>query len=398
MRTISHENLSLADLHVDAKYEGGRSGNAGDCPLTDLLGVSNQGGFRYLGSKEKPRLIVLTTSLSDPEWPDELDGETGIFTYFGDNKKPGRELHGTPRFGNLLLRDVFNSAHLAKRGQVPPIFVFSSAGTWRDMIFRGLAVPGSQDLSQLEDLVAVWKLSGGHRFQNYRAKFTILDVPSVSRSWISDIQERNAIEAKAPSAWRTWVSGGQYQPLRAPRSLETRNKAEQLPTDASDLEILSAIHSFFVDDPTAFEACAADIVRMALGDVMSIDLTRPTRDGGRDAIGSYQIGDGPSSISVEFALEAKCYSTSNSVGVRELSRLISRIRHRQFGVMVTTSWVHGQAYSEIREDRHPIIIVSGVDIIRTLKSHGIASLEDTKAWLLTGFAYGNAEESIGDDT
>ncbi|MCP1762460.1 O-acetyl-ADP-ribose deacetylase (regulator of RNase III) [Bradyrhizobium japonicum] len=36
-------------------------------------------------------------------------------------------------------------------------------------------------------------------------------------------------------------------------------------------------------------------------------------------------------------LEAKCYGSGNSVGVREMSRLISRLRHRQFGVLVTTS-------------------------------------------------------------
>ena len=38
---------------------------------------------------------------------------------------------------------------------------------------------------------------------------------------------------------------------------------------------------------------------------------------------------------------------SNTVGVREVSRLISRIRHRQFGVLVTTSVVGRQAYEEV---------------------------------------------------
>jgi hypothetical protein len=33
-------------------------------------------------------------------------------------------------------------------------------------------------------------------------------------------------------------------------------------------------------------------------------------------------------------------------GVREMSRLISRLRHRQFGVLVTTSYVDNQAYRE----------------------------------------------------
>jgi hypothetical protein len=58
------------------------------------------------------------------------------------------------------------------------------------------------------------------------------------------------------------------------------------------------------------------------------------------------------------------------VGVRWTSRLISRLRHRQFGVLVTTSYVHAQAYQEIREDGHPVVILAGRDIIDTLKARG----------------------------
>ncbi|WP_163069640.1 restriction endonuclease, partial [Acinetobacter baumannii] len=69
------------------------------------------------------------------------------------------------------------------------------------------------------------------------------------------------------------------------------------------------------------------------------DVTRPSRDGGRDAVGQLRIGAGPASILVDFALEAKCYSPPGSVGVRDMSRLISRLRHRQFGILVTTTWL-----------------------------------------------------------
>ena len=62
---------------VDATYQGGRAGNAGDDPFPRLLGVSNMGGFRYRGSLAELDLVVLTSSLSDPEWPDALDQDTG---------------------------------------------------------------------------------------------------------------------------------------------------------------------------------------------------------------------------------------------------------------------------------------------------------------------------------
>src|SRR5438034_2773121 len=86
-------DLSSADLRVDAVYQGRRNGDAGDDPLHALLKVSNQGGFRYRGTIEDLELVVLTTTLDDSDWPDSLDQETGVFTYFGDNKRPGRALH-----------------------------------------------------------------------------------------------------------------------------------------------------------------------------------------------------------------------------------------------------------------------------------------------------------------
>ena len=77
-------------------------------------------------------------------------------------------------------------------------------------------------------------------------------------------------------------------------------------------------------------------------------------------------------------MEAKCYAPTSPVGVRELSRLISRLRHRQFGIMVTTSFVHDQAYREIKEDAHPIIVVSGVDIVWLLRTHGLGTLRTVR--------------------
>ena len=381
MHIIPFHQLSTADLHVDRIYQGKRHGNAGDDPLHELLGVSNQGGFRILGSREHPRLVVLTTSMSDPEWPDDLDNETGVFTYYGDNKRPGRELHETPRFGNALLRNMFDAVHTQKREYVPPVLIFSSTGQYRDMIFKGLAVPGRIGIPTPDDLVAIWKITGGERFQNYQAKFTVLDVPPLSRQWLDALRTNGNLLEDAPAGWREWRATGLSQPLKAVQSLEIRTKREQLPSGNDD-SLLDVILSRYSASPHDFEGCAAEIIRLFLGEnVVSIDLTRPVRDGGRDAIGRYLIGSSTSSIAVVFSMEAKCYSPSNSVGVRDLSRLISRLRHRQFGILVTTSWVSRQAYKEIKADDHPLIIISGGDIVRILKQKGIASKNALKEWL-----------------
>ena len=58
-----------------------------------------------------------------------------------------------------------------------------------------------------------------------------------------------------------------------------------------------------------------------------------------------------------------------------------RIRHRQFGVLVTTSYVHHQAYKEITQDGHPLIIISAIDIVNILKQNGVTDLRKLKRWL-----------------
>jgi hypothetical protein len=122
------------------------------------------------------------------------------------------------------------------------------------------------------------------------------------------------------------------------------------------------------------------------------EITRGSADGGRDAIGRYLLGLTDDPVYAEFSLEAKCYRPglsgegASTVGVKEVSRLISRIRHRQFGVLVTTSVVARQAYEEVREDRHPIIFLSGGDIANILTANGFNSPELVESLLKSEFA------------
>ena len=178
-----------------------------------------------------------------------------------------------------------------------------------------------------------------------------------------------------------WLEKGRYQALKSVRSIEHRSKTEQLPVSAEDRAMISTIHTFFTDRAHDFERCAAALARMMLPDIVTMDLTRPSRDGGRDGIGKLNIGRGPSAVLVDFALEAKCYGEGNSVGVREMSRLISRLRHRQFGILVTTSYVDSQAYREIKEDQHPIVVIAAADIVGILRSHGHAGPQAVQKWL-----------------
>ena len=148
--------------------------------------------------------------------------------------------------------------------------------------------------------------------------------------------------------------------------------------------MIKDIYNYF-DDAYKFEKCAAHIAQLMDKNIVSYDMTRTRRDGGRDAIGKYRIGIDKSNIQVEFALEAKRYDINNSVGVKETSRLISRLKHREFGILVTTSYVDMQTYKEIVEDGHPIIIISAIDIVDILKKSGIKNSKDVKIWLENNF-------------
>lgn len=378
--------LASADLVVDAVYEGGTAGNVGDDPLAVLLPCGNQGGFRYKkGPDGGPLFVVLYSDLADPHWPDVLDVELGRFTYWGDNKTAGRQLSSTKRGGNQILQTMFDRLHgsVDERTRIPPFFVFTKGSKGRDVVFRGLAVPGAPGITANEDLVAVWRTGdNGKRFQNYRSLFSILDVPVVTRRWIDDLLVGIRNGSNAPRAWSRWRAGRTAELLTAPASLRSRPKAQQLP-DEADRPMIAAIVDHFTN-PTDFEACAARLWEMQAGRI-EYTMTRPSRDGGRDAFGTVRVGPESDPVRLEFALEAKRYAFESSVSVRDLARLISRIRNRMFGVLVTTSYLNQQAYEEFKTDGHPIVVIAARDIVDILKANGYSDADDVRAWLVREF-------------
>ena len=73
-KVIPFSASPTADLIIDAVYEGGTKGNTADDVLGKLIpGTGNQGGFRQVGGWDIPRLVILYSSMDDPDWPDFLD-------------------------------------------------------------------------------------------------------------------------------------------------------------------------------------------------------------------------------------------------------------------------------------------------------------------------------------
>jgi hypothetical protein len=113
--------------------------------------------------------------------------------------------------------------------------------------------------------------------------------------------------------------------------------------------------------------------------------TRRSADGGRDAYGWYHLGPQTDRIRLEWSLEAKLYAPDNPAGIKETSRLISRLRHREFGIFVTTGYIGKQAYEEIRGDQQPIVVICGRDIAEILKRHGRNTPAAVSVWLAATF-------------
>lgn len=391
---IKFEDLERADLIVDCIYKGGKAPNMSAEPFHKLIpGCENAGGFRKKLREDdsgKYAYVVLYTSMEELEWPDFLEEETGIFRYYGDNREPGRELHDTKKKGNQILADVFKllneGTHLE---EMPPFFIFKKTGNGRDIQFLGLAAPGNPKISPDKDLVAFWRTVKEKRFQNYEAYFTVLNTGSVpiSREWIRSLiyDHEHSLEL-APDVWRKFVKEGRngIDALKAPRCFKPPTRYEQLgSSDEEGRVCVEIIRNHYAAFPQGFEECATNIVGKMDPNFIDFSLTRPWRDGGRDAIGKYSISTGGKvnrPLVIDCALEAKCYGSNRGVGVREMSRLISRIRYRQFGIMVTTGYVDTQAYLEVVEDGHPILIVTAADIAGILRNNAI-NRYNIEAWL-----------------
>lgn len=390
-------------LYIDAIYKSDPSKKDMSAEvLSKLLGVKNQGGFRYLGKTETPNLVILFTSGEDIYWRDELDSSVGLLLYYGDNKTPGTDLHKTKLHGNEILRYVYelaSSNDVDKRKKIPPILVFKKT-TGRDVKFLGLAVPGIKGKPNKDWLTAVWGCNrNGDRFQNYKAYFTILNTSSgsdyqsgfgVNLAWINDIEVGNAFNSiHAPIEWKKYILKENYSVLVSKKEKFIKTKEEQLPDDNNKMEMLMCLQQYFYskDRGYSFEKFAADLTQYMDSAVVDINVTRPYKDGGLDAEGRYRIFQNvENTVYVEFYLQAKCYKPTNAVGVSDTARLISRIKDRQFGIMFTTSYVATQAYEEILKDGHPIVIINGKNIIEYIFNElEIRTVLDLEKWLLSNY-------------
>ena len=224
------------------------------------------------------------------------------------------------------------------------------------------------------------------RFQNYQAEFTILNEVQIDGTWIREIlstRVRDLSDPRTPKSLKKWCSTGVYSPLKVDPKKIVRSISAQLPSPGIETELVSEIITFCRADPYKFETVAIDLWQKYHEIDMEIELTPKFKDKGRDALGSILLGPGVDPIKINFVLEAKCYALNQRVNTKHTSRLISRIKQREFGVLITTAAVDTQAYFEVRSDNHPLIFITGKDIAKLLISKGINSSKKVNLWLET---------------
>jgi Restriction endonuclease AspBHI N-terminal len=225
MTRIAFSRLNAANLVVDATYESdANSGSVAGEPLGPLTSTGNQGGFRFSGSIAAPEVVVLYTTMSEPDWPDSIDEENGLFVYYGDNRRPGFELHDRKagRGGNQILRNVFALAHAGPEGRarVPPFLIFSKGEIRRDVRrerkMQRFKSPGSAQ-KFLSTHAAVYNIF------NLQRHLTSALPPRANRAC-----KLNGVD---PQAWLAFVTAGpsSQEDRRTPAlELEGRKKRRRL--------------------------------------------------------------------------------------------------------------------------------------------------------------------------
>lgn len=392
MQIIPFSDLQTADLIVGAVYEGGSSGNIADDPLAKLLKGGNAGGFRYCGSVSDLNYIILYPSLDDRDWPDNIDTGTGMLIYHGDNKQPGYKLHQTPKKGNLVLKNLFANLHHKKkpRHNIPPVFLFSKFPTrnsLRSVQFRGVCAPGCINLGRSDDLKKLNRSAKLKRYQNYRAIFTILDIPKVSRSWVYDLESGITDSRHRPFVWKMWQKSGFYRPLRSRLTFSIRTIEEQLPLQKPRRAMLFKIYRHFISEPYKFAHFAAEIYQMVDSRATIVGINRSTDDSGYHIFGKYRMGLNVDPVYTDFVLEAKCYNPGlgdrkrKSIGDKEIDKILAHMQERQFSVLVTTSVVAEPAYQHSRAKGLPVIFLCGRDMVDILVSNKITSVKQLNEWL-----------------
>jgi hypothetical protein len=332
-------------------------------------GMSNSPGIRpvrfahNLGT-DLPAFLVLITFPKGPShspWEDLVDHSSARVTYWGDAKFDARRSYDDFR-GNQALRRVWDAILDNRHPWIPPVLHFTKPQSGK-VEFSGLCV--------LEHLELTWFVDKGKPVKNYRCHLGILDVDSVDPAWLRGralATSQAELKDVGPDAWQAYQNG-LVQRMDVFKG-RVRSTKDQLPIPNSpDDKVLDQLIGL---SPSLFEAAVVSVFRKWEPVTHWIEQTRPTADGGFDFVGRFRLS-APLDYEINFRGEAKRFARTTAVDPKAVSRLVARLGRGEYGIFVTTSFFTKQAQREVLEDRYPVRLMSGLDLVGALRELRLAS-------------------------
>ena len=201
------KTASLIPGHI---YMGGTSGNAGDDPISKLLNVGNACGIRSKKNKENELAYIslVTNPINQKNYPDFLDNETKILTYYGDQKTPGKHYLDTKQKGNLNLENLFKTSYYQKNAKLHlfPCFYFEKIGKkGRNYLYHGIAYPyvSQKEFHEVCNIAQITSDNG--IINNLKFSFTVNSDEEVSRQWLLSLTRDSSDIELAPNSWKLFL-------------------------------------------------------------------------------------------------------------------------------------------------------------------------------------------------
>jgi hypothetical protein len=194
---VKYQDLKISNLYRNAFYLTDRTNQIenGDDPLSVIFDCGDNGVFRYVGGEklDPVRIAILCYKKYEPDFPKDVEECLAL----------------------EFIKECFKNTSNGNRSKVPPFFVFTSGLSGPkglDLLFRGVAVPGDQNVPVDRETHIVWSSKKVKEYLNQKVKFTVLDINEVKREWIWDLRNNNPLSGNCPEPWRIWVKTGECIP------------------------------------------------------------------------------------------------------------------------------------------------------------------------------------------
>lgn len=330
----------------------------------------NSPGIRplnFINKKSKfdlPAYVILVTnnkssSLVENPWEDKVDYANAEIKYWGDAKFSNTK--GIDDWnGNKVVRKIFDKSVDKGSSDFATPFLHFSKPKKGEVIFNGLCVLDNLELNWFWDEVEKTPI------QNYLMHLRILDCAEVDIDWLHDRAAAHSLKSLdkgslSPTSWNNYKSG-RLRPLKIFKK-EIKSPESQLPKNVEDIDFLNGLTKY---DPYDFEKIIVGLFTQFGQVVHNISGTKRTRDGGFDFFGEFKL----SSIleyKIKFRGEVKKWAIAKTVGPKDISRLVARLKRGEYGIFVTTSTFSKQAQEEVLIDGYPVKLISGIDLVNMFK-------------------------------